>query len=120
MGLRLESQEAHACLADLLVGERYDLMQVEGIEMAAYGLAALTAQPHTRLVFDDHNAGISSAKTVGIGRSGQPSALAGGLLQSDPVGQKLQYYEQMIRRCCRCCGGGERAGPLRTGWRRTG
>ena len=97
MGLRLESQGAYARLTNLLAGDRYDLVQVEGIEMAAYGLAALAAQPHARLVFDDHNAEYLLQKRSALVDLGKPRrwpAAFYSLIQW----QKLQRYEQMICR----------------------
>jgi len=57
MALRLESAAMHTLVDQL--DRRYDLIQVEGIEMAQYGLQARkqgTLATHTpRLFFDDHN-----------------------------------------------------------------
>jgi len=97
MGLRLESQEAHTRLTNLLAGERYDLVQVEGIEMAAYGLAAVAAQPHARLVFDDHNAEYLLQKRSALVDLGKPLRWPAALY-SLIQWQKLQRYEQMICR----------------------
>jgi len=59
MALRLESPAMHRAVADLLADFRPQIVQVEGIEMAQYGLGALagqTASPdRPRLIFDDHN-----------------------------------------------------------------
>lgn len=72
MGLRLASKTFQAQLGMLLERHRYDVVQIEGIEMAPYGLwlmqhplwrnaqqkADLPTIPigRPRLVFDDHNA----------------------------------------------------------------
>ena len=61
MALRLPSAEYQAKLADLLEREELDVVQIEGIEMAQYGLAlaANRQSPDGQrpcLVFDDHNA----------------------------------------------------------------
>jgi sugar transferase (PEP-CTERM/EpsH1 system associated) len=61
MALRLPSTEYQARLAGLLNREEFDVVQVEGIEMAQYGLAlaANRQSPDGHrpcLVFDDHNA----------------------------------------------------------------
>jgi sugar transferase (PEP-CTERM/EpsH1 system associated) len=61
MALRLPSTEYQARLADLLNREEFDVVQVEGIEMAQYGLALLAQRRSSDnrrpcLVFDDHNA----------------------------------------------------------------
>ena len=55
MALRLEAPVMHARLADLLHAHRFDILQVEGIEMAPYALA-LEPAARPRLIFDDHNA----------------------------------------------------------------
>jgi glycosyltransferase involved in cell wall biosynthesis len=65
--------------------------------MAAYGLAAVAAQPHTRLVFDDHNAEYLLQKRSALVDLGKPlrcPAAFYSLIQW----QKLQRYEQMICR----------------------
>lgn len=62
MAGRLPSEEFHGKLASLLSHEHYDVVQIEGIEVAQYALAAgeLQAQKANNhaplLVFDDHNA----------------------------------------------------------------
>ena len=58
MGLRLWSQAFSLKLAARLADTDYDIVQVEGIEMARYVLPAHHSPPATRhplLVFDDHN-----------------------------------------------------------------
>ncbi len=62
MALRLESQPMHA-LVDSWLQDGYDIVQIEGIEMAQYGFHALkrsaaesnVADKRPLLVFDDHN-----------------------------------------------------------------
>lgn len=58
MALRLESQAMHSLVQDWLQ-DGYDIVQIEGIEMAQYGFHALnnapTGQKRPCLVFDDHN-----------------------------------------------------------------
>ena len=58
MALRLESRAMHGLVQDWLQ-DGYDIVQIEGIEMAQYGFHALSSPPtgHKRpcLVFDDHN-----------------------------------------------------------------
>ena len=58
MGLRLWSPTFASKLAAWLAGTDYDIVQVEGIELARYILPAHHSSPATRhplLVFDDHN-----------------------------------------------------------------
>lgn len=56
MALRLESQVMRALVAETAQQERYDVVQIEGIEMAQYGLQLATqAKARPVLVFDDHN-----------------------------------------------------------------
>ncbi len=56
MGLRLESPAFHHHLAALLAAIPFDIVQVEGIEMAPYLLEVAAHNPRPLLVFDDHNA----------------------------------------------------------------
>lgn len=58
MGLRLESPAMHALIASWTRQQRYDIVQIEGIELAQYGLAVAGKRRHSHrpaLVFDDHN-----------------------------------------------------------------
>ncbi len=60
MALRLNAAEMHLALLDLAAHspEPYDVIQVEGIEMAPYmlGLQRDLLGPRPRFVYDDHNA----------------------------------------------------------------
>ena len=58
MAMRLPSPAFHDALAAFLAYEAPDIVQVEGIEMAQYGLAIAATRSGARplLVFDDHNA----------------------------------------------------------------
>ena len=58
MALRLESASMHALVAEWVRTNQYDIVQVEGIEMAQYGLqviASISGNAKPALVFDDHN-----------------------------------------------------------------
>ncbi len=55
MALRLESAEMHRLVAAWTASERYDIVQVEGIELAQYGRRAASGTNRPALVFDDHN-----------------------------------------------------------------
>jgi sugar transferase (PEP-CTERM/EpsH1 system associated) len=100
MALRLDSPAMHEHLAALLRENRYDVVQVEGIEMAPYALrpqgsGAAGAAP--RLVFDDHNAEYLLQKRnclTDLRRPRRWIAAAYSLVQW----QKLTAYE---RRICR-------------------
>ena len=95
MGLHLESQEAYRRLHTLLGEESYDLVQIEGIEMAAYGLAAVDRQPGARLIFDDHNAEYLLQKRSALVDLRNPlrwPAAIYSLIQWN----KLRRYEQMV------------------------
>lgn len=95
MALRLSSPQAHAALAALLEQREYDLIQVEGIEMAAYGLAAAERQPGARLIFDDHNAEYLLQKRSALVDLANPlrwPAAGYSLVQW----RKLLGYEQMV------------------------
>jgi len=58
MAMRLPSEEFQATLDSYIGQVRPDVVQVEGIEMAQYGLALIKRRtgPYPVLVFDDHNA----------------------------------------------------------------
>jgi len=105
MALRLESPAMHTHLAGLLREHDYDVVQVEGIEMAPYALrwwaAAGEDRPRPRLVFDDHNAEYLLQKrafTTDVRRPRRWLAAAYSLVQW----HKLARYE---RRICRAADG---------------
>lgn len=52
MALRLEDPAMHRAVQSLTAAQAYDILQIEGIELAQY---ARHAPPATRVVFDDHN-----------------------------------------------------------------
>ena len=57
MGLRLAQDDAHALLEQMLAEKTYDLVQVEGLEMAPYGFQILQMTgDRPPVVFDNHNA----------------------------------------------------------------
>lgn len=56
MGLRLESPAFHNHLIALLAATDFDVVQVEGIEMAPYIQDVLARNPRPLVVLDDHNA----------------------------------------------------------------
>jgi len=107
MALRLESPTMHRRMAALLAETSYDVVQVEGIEMAPYALKSLraahpraarpTVASSPRLVFDDHNAEYLLQKRNCLTDIRQPRrwlAAAYSFVQW----QKLVAYE---RRICR-------------------
>ncbi|NOZ27939.1 MAG: glycosyltransferase [Chloroflexi bacterium] len=109
MALRLESPEMWRRLRELLQRQRYEIVQIEGIEMASYGLAiagvrltpgaaAITPQqPPPRIVFDDHNAEYvlqQRAFQTDIRRPRRWIAAAYSLVQW----QKLRRYERIVCR----------------------
>ncbi len=58
MGLRLESPAMHALVRAWCQAKKYDLVQIEGIELAQYGMAVAgrrVAPGRPALIFDDHN-----------------------------------------------------------------
>ncbi|MEZ4868704.1 MAG: glycosyltransferase [Caldilineaceae bacterium] len=103
MALRLESAAMHTLVHHWLqesVTEPYDLVQIEGIEMAQYGRHALVAgapRPRPQLIFDDHNCEYLLQQRNALTDLRQPQrwpAAAYSLIQW----QKLRTYE---RRICR-------------------
>jgi glycosyltransferase involved in cell wall biosynthesis len=111
MGLRLASETFQARLGMLVERYRYDVVQIEGIEMASYGLWLLqhplwrNAQQkenlptipigRPRLVFDDHNAEYVLQQRAWETDRLKPSrwhAAAYSLVQQE----KLRRYERQI------------------------
>lgn len=101
MALRLASPAFQERLAALIAGETYDVVQIEGIEMAPYGLwlrawprfAHLTPRP--LLVFDDHNAEYLLQRRVFETDARLPRRWLGALY-SLIQWQKLSRYEAHV------------------------
>jgi sugar transferase (PEP-CTERM/EpsH1 system associated) len=99
MALRLEAPAMHTRLAELLHSGSYDVLQVEGIEMAPYGLAHAPGTG-SQFVFDDHNAEYVLQKrafSTDVRRPSRWIAAAYSLIQW----QKLARYERGV---CRAAG----------------
>jgi sugar transferase (PEP-CTERM/EpsH1 system associated) len=109
MALRLEAPAMWQALRDLLQRQTYDVVQIEGIEMAAYGLATRgvrltpgatvlpTPAANPRIIFDDHNAEYvlqQRAFQTDIRRPRRWAAALYSLIQW----QKLRHYERSICR----------------------
>jgi sugar transferase (PEP-CTERM/EpsH1 system associated) len=100
MGLRLASPAFARQLADWLARERFDVVHVEGIEMAPYLDLLLTHapdQPPTLVVFDDHNCEHLLQKRYAQIDSRIPRRWAGALY-SLIQWQKLRRYEASVCR----------------------
>jgi glycosyltransferase involved in cell wall biosynthesis len=99
MALRLASPQAQEILTRLVTEEAVDLLQVEGIEMAAYGrLAQAVSQAQGRplpLLFDDHNAEYLLQKRAALVDLGQPRRWLAGAY-SLVQWWKLARYERQI------------------------
>lgn len=99
MAKRLESAAMHAIVEQL--EPTYDLIQVEGIEMAQYGLQARNqaqmADQNTRLLFDDHNCEYILQKRNALTDLQRPQRWVAGLY-SLIQWAKLRRYEASICR----------------------
>jgi len=97
IAFRLQSEGFADILRAVANGNRYDVIQVAGLEMARYLPILRSAAPRTYLVFDDHNAEFrlqGRAARVGAHRAGTwPKALY-SLVQY----LKLRRYEARVCR----------------------
>lgn len=91
MALRLESKILRRQLADLLRKKDYDVIQVEGIEMAPY--APSPGPHHKPLLFDDHNAEYALQRTAFQSDIRNPSRWHAALY-SLIQWKKLERYER--------------------------
>ena len=99
MGLRLWSPNFAAQLEAWLRDETYDIIQVEGLELARYGLRAreLCSPNQTLLVFDNHNAEyLLQARIARAERDAR--GWTPGAIYSTVQAHKLRGFE---RRTCR-------------------
>ncbi|HLF27970.1 MAG TPA: glycosyltransferase family 4 protein [Anaerolineae bacterium] len=97
MALRLWSPHFAERLTAWLRERSYDIIQIEAIEMARYGLLARQAAPRSQLVFDDHNAEwLLQRRTYEAER--QLHGWSIGALYSLIQSWKLKRYERSICR----------------------
>ena len=100
MGLRLESPPMRSLIAQWTEQERYDAVQIEGIELAQYGLAVAgrrRSPDRPALIFDDHNCEYLLQQRnafTDLRRPRRWPAAAYSLIQW----QKLRRYEAAILR----------------------
>jgi sugar transferase (PEP-CTERM/EpsH1 system associated) len=94
MALRLDAPEMHRALADLLRAERYDVLQIEGIEMAPYALR-LPRGVRPFVVFDNHNAEYLLQKRTCLTDARRPRRWVGAAY-SLVQWRKLAAYERRV------------------------
>jgi polysaccharide biosynthesis protein PslH len=97
MALRLESREMAERASKLVENERFDVIQIEGIEMARYVTRSRPPGRSTRIIFDDHNAEYVLQRTAfeaDVRKINRWHAAIYSMIQW----QKLARYEQGICR----------------------
>jgi sugar transferase (PEP-CTERM/EpsH1 system associated) len=98
MALRLKSDEMHARVAATLADKSFDVIQVEGIEMARF-ISPLASRP-APLVFDDHNAEYVLQRTACESDARRVSRWHAALY-SFVQWKKLEHYERDVCRRAR-------------------
>jgi sugar transferase (PEP-CTERM/EpsH1 system associated) len=98
MALRLKSAEMHAKFEALVRAESFDIIQVEGIEMARYALNLQS--PISNLIFDDHNAEYVLQRTAFESDARNPARWHAALY-SLIQWKKLEHYERATCRAAR-------------------
>ena len=97
MALRLKSAQMHRQAEMLLHSEPFDIVQVEGLEMARYVRQARAEQQESRILFDDHNAEYVLQRTAFESDSRKPARFHAALY-SLIQWKKLERYERQICR----------------------
>jgi len=97
MALRLKSDEMHARYDALMRRESFDIVQVEGIEMARYVLQSKIANQKSKIVFDDHNAEYVLQRTAFEADARRPARWHAALY-SLIQWKKLERYERAMCR----------------------
>lgn len=93
MALRLESAQMHALVQAWIAAEDYDIVQVEGIELAQYGRHGTAARADgPAIVFDDHNCEYLLQQRTAFTDLRRPRGWAGAAY-SLVQWQKLRRYE---------------------------
>ncbi len=97
MALRLESDAMRAQFEQLIRAETFDVIQVEGIEMARYALDSPSPMVHSRLIFDEHNAEYVLQRTAFASDARHPTRWHAALY-SLIQWKKLERYERALCR----------------------
>ena len=95
MALRLKSREMHRKVESLCQEEKFDVVQIEGIEMSRYMPQSQIGNPKSKIVFDDHNAEYALQRSAFLADAAHFSrwhAALYSLIQA----QKLARYERKI------------------------
>jgi len=95
MALRLESKTMRDKLGALRREKKFDVIQVEGIEMTPYILNSPLTTQHSPLVFDDHNAEYALQRTAFQSDLRNPARWHAALY-SLIQWKKLERYERML------------------------
>lgn len=97
MALRLESDEMHRAFDALVRADSFDIIQIEGIEMARYAFGSQIAIRNSHLVFDDHNAEYMLQRTAFQADVRAPARWYAALY-SLIQWKKLERYERAVCR----------------------
>lgn len=97
MALRLPSEAMSCAVREWISSQRFDVAQIEGIEMAGYGLALKQQGAAPRVVFDDHNAEYVLQRSA-FQSDARHVTRWHGALYSYVQWQKLALYERRVIR----------------------
>lgn len=95
MALRLWRPEFAARLAALLARTPFDIVQIEGIELARYADIVRRAAPQSHLVFDNHNAETELQRRAMLTDRGRPRRWPAALYSWAQV-RRLTRFEQWV------------------------
>lgn len=99
LALRLESMEFVGALQDACEDRRYDVIQIEGLEMTPYLTAARSLAPRAAIVYDAHNAEMSLQRSMWQVELRNPLRWHAGLY-SFFQWSKLGTYERLTMNDC--------------------
>lgn len=93
MALRLESEEMHRLVQSWMAENEYDIVQIEGIELAQYARHAVSGK--TAVLFDDHNCEYLLQQRNALTDLRDPRRLHAGFY-SVAQWAKLRRYESQV------------------------
>lgn len=96
MALRLRSEAFAAALAVLLRAERFDAVQIEGIELA-WAIPAVRAASAARIVLDCHNAETELQRRAGQGDRARPGRWPAAVYSAIQAGRLREYERWALR-----------------------
>jgi glycosyltransferase involved in cell wall biosynthesis len=97
LALRFESTAFRAALNRLLVQETFDVVEIEGLEMAIYAPLVRAAQPSAAVLYDAHNAEYALQEAIARVEKRSPRRIAAALYSRIQRARIRRFEAEVVR-----------------------